>query len=161
MLFDKFKAYSYNPLSLRTHLLSDVMAMIPARDEGRAISEVARRVSAPGGPVIVVYDGTAKAAADAGAGVLRLTKNPGDIGTVQVGLLCLMKRSTCPERSSRMRQMARAFLRKLSGLGVHNTISGFKVYSRRAAQCVSTPAWATSACLPFCSRPPAATQSTK
>ncbi len=60
--------------------MNDVMVIIPACDEGRTISEVVGRVSSLGYPVIVVddasTDGTAQAAAGAGAEVLRLPRMP-------------------------------------------------------------------------------------
>lgn len=66
------------------------IVVIPARDEEATIAEIVERTRAQGYPVLVVDDASGDAtgakAANAGAEVLRLELNRGNLGAIQAGL---------------------------------------------------------------------------
>lgn len=70
--------------------MTETIVIIPARDEETTIAEIVERTRALGYPVLVVDDASGDAtgakAAEAGAAVLHLERNLGNLGAIQAGL---------------------------------------------------------------------------
>jgi len=76
--------------SLGSAALKEIIVIIPARDEVKTIGEIVGRTRKLGYDVVVVddasTDGTAEAAERAGAHVLTLKRQRGNLGAIQAGL---------------------------------------------------------------------------
>lgn len=79
--------------------IQKIMVIIPARNEAKTIAEIVNRTLALGYEVVVVddasSDGTAEAATEAGAEVLLLKRQRGNLGAIQAGLTWALEQGEC------------------------------------------------------------------